>query len=112
MKNHVVLQLDPTPRNARNSEATFVTLKGGRILLAWSKFIGNNHSDFGAGVIAARWSDDGGLTWSKNETAANSLEGDEMNPAIAVDGTCTIGVAWRDSGVNPNFDIGSAYLKW
>ena len=67
MKNHVVLQLDPTPRNARNSEATFVTLKGGRILLAWSKFIGNNHSDFGAGVIAARWSDDGGLTWSKQD---------------------------------------------
>lgn len=67
MSNDIVLQLDPSPTNARNSEATFVTLKSGWILLAWSKFIGANHSDFGAGVIAARWSDDGGRTWSTTD---------------------------------------------
>jgi len=67
MSNRIVLQLDPTPTNARNSEATFVTLKNGRILLAWSKFIGRDHSDFGSGVIAARWSDDGGRTWSSSD---------------------------------------------
>jgi len=64
MSNEIVLQLDPSPTNARNSEATFVTLRNGRILLAWSKFTGRDHSDFGAGCIAARWSDDGGRTWS------------------------------------------------
>jgi hypothetical protein len=64
-KNHVVLQLDPNIEAARNSEATFITLKSGRILLAWSKFLGKDHSDFGASCIAAHWSDDGGLTWSK-----------------------------------------------
>ena len=67
MHSRIVLQLDPSPRNARNSEATFITLKNGRILLAWSKFVGDNHSDFGAGVIASRYSDDGGLTWSKKD---------------------------------------------
>lgn len=67
MSNQVVLQLDPGPNNRRNSEATFVTLKSGRILLYWSKFISDDHSDFGAGVIASRHSDDGGLTWSKKD---------------------------------------------
>lgn len=79
------------------------------------------------GVVYAVWQDfrmkksydvyiarslDGGLTWSKNEAVAGNLTGDEMNPAIAVDATCVIGVAWRDSVVNPNFDIGTACLKW
>src|SRR5437870_433681 len=67
MESRIVCQLDPTPANARNSEATFVTLRDGRILLIWSKFIGDNHSDFGAGVIACRWSDDGGRTWSDTD---------------------------------------------
>jgi sialidase-1 len=67
MSNRVVLQLDPGPGNRRNSEATLVTLKSGRILLAWSKFIGDDHSDFGAGVIATRYSDDGGQTWSADD---------------------------------------------
>lgn len=67
MTSGIVLQLPPTPGNARNSEATFVTLTDGRLLLAWSKFIGDDHSDFGAGVIAARWSEDGGRTWSRRD---------------------------------------------
>src|ERR1043166_7789523 len=85
MSNQIVLQLDPSPTNGRNSEATFVRLKNGRILLAWSKFIGANHSDFGAGVIAARWSDDGGRTgWStdrvlvKKDRAATNV----MSPSL------------------------------
>lgn len=61
------LQLDPSPTNARNSEAVFVTLKSGRIVLAWSKFTGTDFSDFGAAVIATRYSDDGGLTWSDTD---------------------------------------------
>jgi len=67
MSDNVVLQLKPSRTNARNSEATFITLKNGRILLIWSKFVGDNHSDFGSGVIAARWSDDGGRTWSDRD---------------------------------------------
>jgi sialidase-1 len=67
VENKIVCQLDPSLLNARNSEATFVTLRDGRILLIWSKFIGDNHSDFGAGVIACRWSDDDGRTWSNND---------------------------------------------
>src|SRR5688572_12587192 len=65
--NQIVLQLDPSPTNARNSEATFITLKSGRILLIWSKFTGASDSDFGTGEIACKWSDDRGRTWSKRD---------------------------------------------
>jgi len=83
-KNRIVLQLDPSPRNARNSEATFVTLKNGRILLAWSKFIGSNSGDFGAGVIASRYSDDDGQTWSQRDVILVKQEGttNVMSPSL------------------------------
>ena len=35
-----------------------------------------------------------------------------MNPAIAVGPDCTIGVAWRDSVTNENFDISTTYITW
>jgi len=84
MKNHVVLQLDPTPRNARNSEATFITLESGRILLAWSKFTSGNNADHGAGVIAARHSEDGGQTWSQRDRVLVQQEGttNVMSPSF------------------------------
>jgi sialidase-1 len=62
-----VLRLNPSAGNARNSEATFVRLASGRIMIAWSKFIGDDHSDFGKGVIASRYSDDDGKTWSSED---------------------------------------------
>jgi hypothetical protein len=79
----------------------------GAVYAVWQDFRGQKSYD----IYGAR-SVDGGLTWSANEAIAKDVQGDEMNPAIAVDGTCTIGVAWRDGVVNDNFDIGTAYLKW
>src|SRR5436190_1904573 len=84
MKNEIVLQLNPSRRNGRNSEATFVTLKSGRILLAWSKFTSANHSDFGSGMIASRYSDDGGKTWSRRDETLIQQEGavNVMSPSF------------------------------
>jgi len=84
MSNRIVLQLDPNPRNARNSEATFVTLANGRILLVWSKFIGRDNSDFGSGVIASRYSDDDGRTWSQRDRVLVEREGttNVMSPSM------------------------------
>lgn len=80
----IVLQLDPTPENARNSEAALITLKSGRIILAWSKFIGSDSSDFGAGVIAAKYSDDDGKTWSEDDRVLIQKEGttNVMSPSL------------------------------
>lgn len=67
MKSQIVLELNPTPGNARNSEGAFVTLNDGRLLFAWSKFLSDQGGDHEPSVIVARTSDDGGLTWNDDE---------------------------------------------
>lgn len=76
----VVLQLHPGPDNPRNSEGDFIELKDGRILYIYSRFTGKSSSDFGSSDLAARWSEDGGKTWTgsdqiivKNEAATNVM---------------------------------------
>ncbi len=69
------LDLPPTPENKRNSEGTFVTLKSGRVLLAYCKF-SSSKSDHGPAVIASRYSDDQGLTWSTDDRILVPMEGD------------------------------------
>jgi len=49
--------------NLRNSEADIIELKDGRLLLAWSKFIGRKDHD--AAVIAAKFSKDKGRSWGE-----------------------------------------------
>jgi len=61
----------------------------GAICLVWRGFRHKKSYE----VFAARTTD-GGLTWSKNEATAKDLNEDEMNPAIAVDKGCVIGVTW------------------
>src|SRR5258708_5387928 len=85
MSNSIVLQLDPSRNNGRNSEATFVTLKNGRILLAWSRFNTGNHSDSGSCEIASRYSEDGGRTWSKRDevmVARDKGASNVMSPSL------------------------------
>lgn len=75
-----VLQLPPGLDNPRNSEGDFMTLKDGRILFLYSRFYGDSRSDFGSSSLAARYSSDGGETWTseddiliKNEGAMNVM---------------------------------------
>lgn len=84
MSNDIVLQLDPSRHNGRNSEATFVTLRSGRVLLAWSRFNSSDHSDFGSCEIAFRFSDDGGRTWSRRDEQMVPNEGSTnvMSPSL------------------------------
>lgn len=78
-----VLQLDPSPRHQRHSEGTFVTLRSGRILFAYARFA-ESASDFGAAVIASRYSDDAGRTWSTRDRVLVPNEGDVnvMSPSL------------------------------
>lgn len=79
----IVLQMDPTHANPRHSEASFITLKSGRIIFAWSKFYGSN-SDFGEAVIATRYSDDDGISWSNEDKILIQKEGttNVMSPSL------------------------------
>src|SRR4051794_32144092 len=64
-ENRIVHEIAPTKELPRNSEGAFVTLKSGRILFAYSQFYGGA-ADENAARIASIYSDDKGLTWSKD----------------------------------------------
>jgi sialidase-1 len=74
MRHQTVLQLDPTPTNSRNSEGAFVTLKSGRVMFAYTKYKGDAEDD-GHAIIASRFSDDGGATWSRQDEVVVQQEG-------------------------------------
>jgi len=73
MSNQVVLQLDPKRGNSRNSEGAFIELSSGRILFAYTKFLTSSHDD-GSALIASRYSDDRGQTWSTRDQTVVPLE--------------------------------------
>lgn len=66
MKSAIVLSLPAAPGNPRNSEGSFITLKDGRILFAWSRYTGEDWGDHCTADIAACVSSDGGLTWESD----------------------------------------------
>ena len=65
---HVLALLPPGPGNPRNSEGSFIRLKDGRILFAYSKFLGSVGSDDAPAMIAGRYSSDGGRSWAAVDT--------------------------------------------
>lgn len=67
MPDTLVLQIDPVPGNARNSEGTFVTLADGTLLFAWAKFVTDSAHDHARSQIVCRTSADDGFTWSDEE---------------------------------------------
>lgn len=63
-----VLRLEPGPGNTRNSEGAFIELHDGRLMFAYTRFVAGCGGDHDAAEIAARFSTDGGMTWSSNDT--------------------------------------------
>lgn len=61
---HIVFDLPPCPGNPRNSEGDFAVLKDGRILFVYTHYTKGNGGDHDPASLAARVSNDGGLTWS------------------------------------------------
>lgn len=68
--------------NPRNGEGSFISLKDGRILFAYSRAIGRDWSDHGAMEIAAIESSDSGEHWSEPRVLFGNLA-DEMNNMCA-----------------------------
>jgi hypothetical protein len=63
-ENRIVLDLETGPDNPRNSEGAFLELRDGRLIFAYTRFYGGSDDNAGAD-IAAVYSLDGGLIWSK-----------------------------------------------
>ncbi len=68
------LVLDPGEGNPRNSEGDFIQLEDGRILFVYTHFTGSA-SDHGEAFLAGRFSDDGGRTWTSEDTLILPNEG-------------------------------------
>ena len=66
--------LPPGPGNPRNSEGDFIELRDGRVLFIYTHFT-DGSSDHASAHLAGRYSSDGGLTWSKEDTIILSNEG-------------------------------------
>jgi photosystem II stability/assembly factor-like uncharacterized protein len=58
--------LPPGPGNPRNSEGAFLELKDGRLAFIYTHFTGGG-SDHAAAHLAARFSRDGGRTWTSED---------------------------------------------
>jgi Neuraminidase (sialidase) len=74
MEDGIVLNLDPSPQNPRNSEGAFLTLKSGRILFFYTRFYGGA-DDASPARIVSIYSDDAGRTWSREPRVVIENEG-------------------------------------
>ena len=83
MPGKVVLELGTSARNSRNSEGSFISLKSGRILLVYTKYAAD-HRDEGAAVLASRYSDDGGKTWSGRDRLILENEGKQNVMSVSL----------------------------
>jgi hypothetical protein len=83
----ITLELAPEEGRFRSSEGAFVTLTGGRILLAYTKFT-SGYADHAGAAIVSRLSADGGQTWAAqdepvvpNEAGLNVMSVSLLRPA-------------------------------
>src|ERR1022692_4517028 len=61
--NRVVLDIESSKENPRNSEGAFVTLKSGRILFFYTQFYGGGADESPARIVSIS-SEDNGQTWN------------------------------------------------
>lgn len=70
----IVLRLEPTSDNPRNSEGDFIKLKDGQILFVYTKFTSGS-GDHAKAFLASRVSNDKGKTWSETDKQVVANEG-------------------------------------
>lgn len=73
-KKEVVLRLEPSDGNPRNSEGDFIQLKDGRLLFVYTHFTEGSGDNAGA-YLAGRYSADKGITWSTEDVTILGNEG-------------------------------------
>lgn len=75
LSNDIVLLLSHGPGNPRNSEGGFITLRDGRLLFIYSHYYSDSWHDDAAAYLAARYSSDGGRTWTAEDRTILENEG-------------------------------------
>ena len=75
--------LPPGPGNPRNSEGAFIELRDGRMLFVYSHFSGGGGDDSTA-CLAARFSRDGGCTWTDKDQVVVPNEGTQNVMSVSL----------------------------
>lgn len=70
----ICMRLEPGEGNPRNSEGDFIRLKDGRILFIYTHFTGGT-GDHASAYLTGRFSEDGGKTWTMEDTPVLPNEG-------------------------------------
>lgn len=70
----LVFDLMPTLENGRNSEGAFIRIPDGRILFAYSSYVGDTQHDHGDCNISAIYSSDEGESWSESVVIAKASD--------------------------------------
>ena len=74
--NLLVHQIISSRDNPRNSEGDFIELKDGRILFVYSRFIGGSGSDHAPAQLVGIYSNDDGISWTRDNQVIVDKEGD------------------------------------
>ena len=75
--------LPPGPGNDRNSEGDFVQLADGRILLVYAHYF-DQGGDVSPACLAARYSADGGKTWTAEDEIVVPRQGDDSIRSVSL----------------------------
>ncbi len=76
-ENQIVLNLEPTKENPRNSEGSFARLKSGRVIFYYTHFYGGARDESPARIVGIH-SDDAGRTWSEPQTIVENSGGSNV----------------------------------
>lgn len=71
----IVKELFHGSRNPRNSEGSFAALNDGRIIFVYSRYYGEDWADEAVANLCARYSSDGGKTWTDEDEIVLENEG-------------------------------------
>ena len=83
ISKEIILRLEPSNDNPRNSEGDFIQLNDGRILFIYSHFTGGS-GDNSSACLAGRYSSDGGKTWSSKDVTILPNEGDNNIMSVSL----------------------------
>ncbi len=75
--------LPPGPDNPRNSEGDFIELKDGRVMFIYTHFTGGA-SDHAAAHLAARFSNDQGKNWTREDVVVLEREGNFNSMSVSL----------------------------
>ena len=80
-----VCMFAPTESNARNGEGAFIRLNDGRIMFAYTQYVGSDGGDDATAQIAVTYSCDEGETWTKPVPAWGGVDdGSENNMCVSL----------------------------